>query len=183
MFGAFVDLMLFLVALLYLPHIVGRALGKHVPTPVDILRWAWPGLELAGYLVKRAVCFAWQPLPDDVPYLLRRYVEPPAEELEGENNNAVAPTATTSLQTIAKPQNDDNELLLQGKAYALAVLVRARKIGQTEGIYLVFGEKPSSTNGRYLRARALLQEQLEICENPFPTLTADGRPVASELQR
>lgn len=68
--------------------------------------------------------------------------------------------ATTALQSGA---TDSNALLL-GQARALAAMVKAGKIGETEGIKLVFGVAPSSTNPRYQAARAALKEELAKLE-------------------
>lgn len=104
----------------------------------------------------------------------------------------VAPFATTqqhSNNAIAKPQNDSNVVLLgaiktkdEGKAEALAALVHAKKIGETEGIELVFKVRPSSTNPRYQNARALLKAELEKLQQPeYPLLTPEQHATRKEL--
>lgn len=78
---------------------------------------------------------------------------------EGEREVVVPPiaatttTPATSNNRIAMPQNGSNELLLRAKAESLAAMIHAGKIGQTEGIKLIFGVGPSSTNPRYQAAR------------------------------
>lgn len=85
-----------------------------------------------------------------------------------------ATTATTQQQPIAMPQNDSNALLLHAKAEALAAMVKAGKIGETDGIKTVFGEKPSSTNPRYLAARDALKQALAELEPGPRVLSEDG---------
>jgi len=77
-----------------------------------------------------------------------------------ENNNR-----NNDDNLIAMLQNERNQLLLVAKAQALAALVHAKKIGQTEGIKLVFGVSPSSSNKVYLAARDALQAELSRLEN------------------
>lgn len=69
----------------------------------------------------------------------------------------LATTATEEQQSVATLQNDSNELLLRAKAEALAALVLAGKVGETEGIKRVYGVAPSSSNPRYLAARDALK--------------------------
>jgi len=68
--------------------------------------------------------------------------------------------ATTALQSGAT----DSNALLQGQARALAAMVKAGKIGETDGIKMVFGVSASSTNPRYQAARAALKEELAKLE-------------------
>lgn len=63
-------------------------------------------------------------------------------------------------QLIAMGNNERNALLFAGKADALAAMVHAGKIGETEGIKLVFGVGPSSTNKTYQAAREMLKARL-----------------------
>jgi hypothetical protein len=88
--------------------------------------------------------------------------ESPATTSRQNNNNAIAIT-----------QPDRNALLLQAKAEALAALVKAEKVGETEGIKLVFGVNPSSSNPRYIAARAALKEELFKLDPPKFNLTPE----------
>lgn len=101
--------------------------------------------------------------------ILRRYVTvrmlesfPQSNEFEEES------PATTTQQNgnngIAMPTTSNNALLLQAKAEALATMVKAGKVGETEGIKLVFGVAASSSNPRYIAARAALKEELAKLE-------------------
>ena len=65
------------------------------------------------------------------------------------DNNGIAITAT-----------EHNALLFAAKADALAALVHAGKVGETEGIKLVFGVGPSSSSKTYQAARELLKARL-----------------------
>jgi hypothetical protein len=84
------------------------------------------------------------------------------------SNNGIAITAT-----------ERNALLLHAKAEALATLVKAGKVNETEGIKLVFGVSPSSTNPRYQAARAALKAELAQTVNPYPQRT-DAQQRARE---
>lgn len=85
-----------------------------------------------------------------------------------------ATITTTPASPIAPPQNDRNDLLLSAKAEALAALVLAGKVGETEGIKIVYGVAPSSSNPRYLAARAALKAELEKQAPPkFQALTEE----------
>jgi hypothetical protein len=86
----------------------------------------------------------------------------PATTISQNNNNGVAIT-----------QPDRNALLLFAKAEALAALVKAGKVGETEGIKLVFGVNPSSSNPRYTAARAALKDALIKLEPPKFNLTPE----------
>jgi hypothetical protein len=103
-----------------------------------------------------------------------------------ENNNQIA-EETPATTTQQNPQNalqsvttNSNELL-QGQARALAVFVKGGKVGETEGIKMVFGVSPSSSNPRYLAARAALKAELERLNNPYPQRTADQEARRQEL--
>lgn len=89
---------------------------------------------------------------------------------------AFSPATTT-------PQNSNNALqsdatyskgLLDGQALALAIAVKAGKWGETEGIKEVFGISPSSTNPRYIAARAALKSELARLESPALFRQDDG---------
>lgn len=89
------------------------------------------------------------------------------------NNNA-----SNEQQSIAITATERNALLFAGQVDALAALVHAKKIGETEGIKIVFGVSPSSTNKTYLAARAMLKARLERLQSPdYRPLTADKRPA------
>lgn len=83
------------------------------------------------------------------------------EEDENDPPTVAATIATTQQQPIATPATDNNALLLQAKAEALAALVEAGAVTETKGLQLVFNVRPSSTNPRYLAARDALHAELE----------------------
>ncbi len=91
--------------------------------------------------------------------------------------------ATTTMQkpatVIAITQNDpvpdSNALLLHARADALAALVLAGKVGETEGIKLVFGASPSSSNRTYLDARAALKAAIAKRQRPTYAPLKDGQ--------
>lgn len=87
-----------------------------------------------------------------------------------------ATRATTQQQPIAIQQNERNALLLQAKAEALAAMVEAGAITETKGLQIVFGVRPSSTNPRYLEARAALHAELAKRHTPVA-----GRPTAAHF--
>jgi hypothetical protein len=92
--------------------------------------------------------------------------------------------ATTSQQNnnngIATSQPDDN-VLLQVRAADLAKMVHAGKIGETEGIRLIFGCAPSSSNPKYITARAALKVELDKLVNPYPHRTTEQEQLRREL--
>jgi hypothetical protein len=93
------------------------------------------------------------------------------------DNSPATTTPQTSNNGIAMPATDSNALL-RAKAEALAAMVHAGKIGETEGIRLVFGVAPSSSNPRYLAARAALKEELDRLAPPkFRPLDEQRRPA------
>ncbi len=104
---------------------------------------------------------------------------------EKSNQESIISPATTTLQNnnngIATPTTDSNELLLQAKAQALAAMVKAKKIGETDGIKLVFGVAASSSNPRYIAARAALKAELERLDNHFPNQTPEQKANRQEL--
>ncbi len=81
---------------------------------------------------------------------------------EPEDISLAANNATTQqpATTLCSAGYDHNELLLRGQAIALAAMVKAGKTGETEGIKTVFHVSPSSSNPRYLAARAALKAEL-----------------------
>ncbi len=128
----------------------------------------------------------WEPLPNRLRWWLLRHVGPPrwhvwiamppraqdrwtrytdkyvmsrAETMtqaDRAGSAAGATTGATVQQPIAIAQNESNESLLVARMDALAALVIAGKIGETEGIKLIEGVSPSSKNKHYLAARDAL---------------------------
>lgn len=88
----------------------------------------------------------------------------------------VATTPATQQQPIAMEQKERNALLLQAKAEALAAMVEAGAITETKGLQIVFGVRPSSTNPRYIEARAALHTELAKRRTPIA-----GRPTPAKF--
>lgn len=99
------------------------------------------------------------------------------ENLENAQATTNVALATTALQSDATYSKG----LLDGQARALAVAVKAGKWGETEGIKAVFGVSPSSTNQRYIAARAALKAELEKLNNPYPYMTTEQKRAREEL--
>jgi hypothetical protein len=105
------------------------------------------------------------------------------EAPENRHTSVAATIATTQQQSIAIQQNERNALLLQAKAEALAAMVEEGIITETKGLQIVFGVRPSSTNPRYLAARAALHAELEkrrgtvtpIAQRPTPATFASDK--------
>jgi hypothetical protein len=125
--------------------------------------------------------FERQPIGD-----LYRYIMSTDERFEDDdrplyaNNSPAATTpqpATTALQSDATYSKG----LLDGQARALAIAVKAGKIGETEGLKMIFGVSPSSTNQKYITARAALKAELEKLNNPYPRRTAEQQQLREEL--
>lgn len=117
-------------------------------------------------------------------YLAVRRAVMSDDEFEIDEMSDESPATTTPQNDnngIAITQNDCNALLLQAKAEALAALVKAEKVGETEGIKLVFGVTPSSSNPRYLAARAALKEALTKLDPPKFHLTPEQRQARQAL--
>lgn len=109
--------------------------------------------------------------------IVRRIDMSSAGAWEDDENDVVdvtATTATTQQQWIATPQNDSNAVLLQRDAATLAKLVKAGAIGETKGLQIVFGVRPSSTNPRYLAARDALKAELAKLEPGAQFIQQDG---------
>lgn len=88
---------------------------------------------------------------------------------------AAAPQQPANAATIdCNAELFSNPLLLQTTAANLAKMVRAGKIGETEGIKLLFGVRPSSTNPRYLAARDALKAELAKLESGARYAQPDG---------
>lgn len=95
-----------------------------------------------------------------------------AEEAEEADENDEDQPATTTTQddnnVIAITDNERNALLFAGAADALAAMVHAGKVGETDGIWIVYKVKPSSSNKTYQAARTLLKARLERLRGPQP---------------
>jgi hypothetical protein len=109
-----------------------------------------------------------------------------ADAARRENNNADrdhSPATTTPATSNNALQSDAtySKALLAGQARALAAMVKAGKIGETEGIKIVFGVSPSSTNARYQAARSALKIELERLNNPYPQRTEEQRRAREAL--
>ena len=87
--------------------------------------------------------------------------EPPLHE----DNSTATTTPATSNNGVATPQLDSNALL-RVQAVALAKMISAGKVGETEGIRIVFGCAPSSSNPKYIAARAVLKAELAKLNGP-----------------
>ncbi len=105
----------------------------------------------------------------------------------GTNNNqevTFSPATTTpqnSNNGIAITATERNDLLLQAKAEALAAMVLAGKIGETDGIKIVFGVSPSSSNPRYQAARSALKAAMERLTNHYPNRTPEQKRAREAL--
>lgn len=96
--------------------------------------------------------------------------------------DGVAIAATTTLQPATIDRNavePSNELLLRNQARALAKLVKAGKVGETEGLQIVFGVRPSSTNVRYIEVRAMLKAELAHLDGQSTPIA--GRTTAAKF--
>lgn len=72
---------------------------------------------------------------------------------------------------------DNNALLLQHQAATLAKLVKAGVVGETKGLQIVFGVRPSSTSRAYQEARDALKAELAKLEPPVHHTPIAGRPT------
>lgn len=100
------------------------------------------------------------------------------------NQDRAFPQATTTPATSNNALQSDaisSNALLLGQARALAAMVKAGKIGETEGIKIVFGLSPSSTNARYQAARSALKSELERLTNHYPNMTPEQKRARAEL--
>jgi hypothetical protein len=93
------------------------------------------------------------------------------------------PTTTTPATSNNALQSDatQSNTLLAGQARALAALVKAGKVGETEGIKIVFGVSPSSTNARYQAVRAALKAELDRLNNVYPHRTEEQKRAREAL--
>lgn len=169
------DLLIMLVALVCAPAMVyeiwaapRRRRGEGVPQLGVIAAGAWaviaPAVEVVGYLLKRAIAHQWRPTEEEKPALFRAtltaaYVYEGAES-EDERGvvGAVAPLAKNGANVIATPQNDNNDAVVIA---ALARLVAAGKVGQTDAIKVGLGVAPSSTSVRYAEVRNAMRAEVE----------------------
>ena len=75
-------------------------------------------------------------------------------------------------------ESDSNALLFRGMAIALALMVKAGRVGETNGLHDVFHVKPSSTSPRYQAAREALKAELARLDPP-----ARPTPIAGRVTR
>jgi hypothetical protein len=106
-----------------------------------------------------------------------------AHHEKSNEESAFSPATTTPQNSNNALQSDatQSNMLLLGQARALAAMVKAGKIGETEGIKLVFGVSPSSTNARYQAARAALKAELERLTNHYPNMTQEQKHAREVL--
>jgi hypothetical protein len=106
------------------------------------------------------------------------------QALESNADHAISPATTIQQDSnngIATPATDSNALLLQNTAANLATMVKAGKIGETEGIKMLFGVLPSSSNPRYIAARAALKEELAKLDPPKFRMTPEQENARNAL--
>lgn len=134
--------------------------------------WAWDVMRRAGVSPWTAIAR----------YVAVQIMSNEIREIDEIDDESQATTSTqNNNNTVAITQNDSNALLFQLKAEVLATMVKAGKIGETEGIKLVFGVAPSSSNPRYLAARAALKEELMKLDPPKYHLTPEQIKMREEL--
>lgn len=75
-----------------------------------------------------------------------------------------------------------NGLLLETQAATLAKLVKAGIVGETKGLQIVFGVKPSSTSKGYQEARDALKAELMKLDPPPQTTPIAGRQTRAAFQ-
>lgn len=114
----------------------------------------------------------------------RYFVLSSQEEEESEEGDFARSNnpAKSPAMMIIEPQNSSNVSLLEARVEVLAMMVHYGKIGQTEGIKLVFGETPGSTHHRYQLIRALLKEELAQLDKPqFRDITKEQQEQIAQL--
>lgn len=131
-------------------------------TADEIVNLTW---ALITFGIITSLWFAWPSIEPWIGRVMSRYFAGTPDENQlasGKNPADVQNNNNDNNDTtlIAMLQNERNQVLLTAKAQALATLVHAKKVGQTEGIKLVFGVSPSSSNKTYLAARDTLQAEL-----------------------
>lgn len=125
--------------------------------------------------------WTWKPreVSRDTPQPAADYVTPSAPaaapKLPAQQHCA---TPETRNNGVAMGETERNLLLRRGQAKALAKLIEAGKVSETEGLKIVYGVSPGSSQA-YRDVRALLKE-MQAPE--YPALTADGRPIARALR-
>lgn len=137
-----------------------------------------------------AMLLIWGDRPGLAAAIRRRFAERVTSSDEGtptdryEREIASFAPATTTPQPdnnpIAITATERNALLFAGRADALATLVHAKKVGETEGIKIVFGVGPSSSNKTYQAAREMLKARLERLE-PKRDLTPEQEAMRASL--
>lgn len=107
----------------------------------------------------------------------------PAQRLPGATgaSDGVARAQQQPVVPVAITQTDRNALLLDGRMDALATFVAARLISETEGIKLLEGVNPSSSNKTYQAARAALKAA-QARRQTFPALTEDQRAFRQAMR-
>lgn len=135
----------------------------------------WPRIsQLVAALRRRYVTISW-------PEFMSTLADESDEDEPVYPDNAPAATtpqpATTALQSDATYSKG----LLDGQARALAIAVKEGRYKETEGIKAIFGVSPSSTNPKYIAARAALKAELAKLDNPYPNRTADQDRQRAEL--
>lgn len=157
-------LALVLVALwTFIPRRLRRAMRSGLEPAVIVLADTVRDVSRVGAKVLTHVAYRGLlgvPVPDTITVK--------SEEASEENEDVVLPATKqqNNNNAIATPATDDNALLFQQRAADLALAVRAKKIGETAGIKLYFGVSPSSTNPRYIAARAALKVELAKLDPP-----------------
>lgn len=137
------------------------------------LLWLWDRVApLVGILYGLFAAPVVQTVKDFKARYLLMPEDRPVDYVDEDNEEpALSPVAPLVAATPQNPRNviamsatDRNELLLVAKAEALAALVKAGKVGETEGIKIVYGLSPSGSNSRYTAARDALKQALADLE-------------------
>lgn len=122
-------------------------------------------------------------LPGAAVYLMSN--EEDGEELEPIVVPAEIPATTmfaTPAKVIAIDNNERNALLFAAKADALAAMVHAGKVKETEGIKIVYGVSASSSNKTYLLAREMLHARLaRLAPEKYDRLTSEQEALRVQL--
>lgn len=151
--------------------LIGIGIVLFGPWVIDMIRRYAPAITKRGasrYLVIRRYGYNMSSYND---------TDDDEDDTENDDESPATTTPQNSNNAIAMQRNESNTLLLEAKAQGLAALVKAGKVGETEGILIVFGVKPSSTNPKYQEARTALKTELRRLESiPFPTLEAARKP-------
>lgn len=134
------------------------------------------GPALRDYFFERA---SNRPLGDMLSAMSSGYhSDPSAESRQIAQNQQATTTLQPDNNLIAITQNERNDLLQRGRAQALATLVAAKKVTETDGILIVFGVKPSSSSKRYHEARAALRDELAKLQGPqYRAIDENKQPV------